>query len=417
MLELVELAKFYTLIEWYTLAGVIILIFFASRLFGLPYLNALFVAQFFAVFNFVPIISGFYSGLVPNYLVLQFIFSETLFLLAIMFSYCIILRNIKFNFFAMSKAIDLKILFVLIIISAIFVIFNYVFTPQDGSSRIGYQTNYWYSFIKPLYQISTPASFFISFVLILTGRYRTLAYILLTLNILASIASGSKGAFVMQALTAFFIIKDATVITTYKFSKFDVMAATSSLMVALILTLDRLQVSFSDLVYRILLFGEPTLMTYYAPSPTAACENLTTFAKIHRGWARAIGDPSALNIDTLFGYAWNIQYFGTNTFTGPNARFGAYMACNFPGLLIAIGLSVSAFYLWLIMFAVKSGTTRPGLLVIIYPFCVYSLIASGQDFNILMQDINILLLFVGIGVMSSSRSNMRIAHVTAGRSE
>jgi hypothetical protein len=415
MLELAELAKFYTPAEWYALFFVIIAIFFSSRLFNLRYINALFVAQFFAVFNAVPIISGYFSGLVPKYLVFQFIFSESVFLMGIMFAYSIILNQMKLYFQDIDKLVDIKTIYVLIFCSLLFAIFNYIFTPQDGSSRIGYQTNYWYSFIKPIYQISTPASFFISFILILNNRYKISAYILLALNILASIASGSKGAFIMQALTAFLIIRDANAFTNYKFSKFDLIAATSSLIVALVLTLDRLQVSFSDLIYRILLFGEPTLMTYYAPSPTSACENLTTFAKMHRGWARALGDPSAMNIDTLFGYAWNIQYFGTNTFTGPNARFGAYMACNFPGLSIIIGLLVSAIYLSLIAISARSAKRRPGMLVIIYPFCIYSLIASGQDFNILMQDINILLLFIGIGIMSVPKQNSSMVALKAGR--
>jgi len=417
MLELAELAKFYTAIEWYTLLFVIIAIFLSSRLFDLRYINALFVAQFFAVFNAVPIISGYYSGLVPNYLVIQFILSESIFLMGIMFVYSMILNRMKMNFHNLDNLFGLKTIYFLIFCSFIFTVFNYIFTPQDGSSRIGYQTNYWYSFIKPVYQISTPASFFISFILILNNRYKISAYLLLILNIFASIASGSKGAFVMQALTAFLIIRDANVVTNYKFSKFDLISAATSLILALVLTLDRLQVSFSDLIYRILLFGEPTLMTYYAPSPTSACENLTTFAKMHRGWARALGDPSAMNIDTLFGYAWNIQYFGTNTFTGPNARFGAYMACNFPGFSIVIGLFVSAIYLCLIAISARSAKHRPGMLVIIYPFCIYSLIASGQDFNILMQDINILLLFIGISVMSAPQQNLTMATSKAGRGQ
>jgi hypothetical protein len=403
MIELVEIAKFYTSAEWYILFFVIALTFISAKIFGLNYINAILIAQFWTVFNTVPIISGSFSGLVPNYLIIQFFFCEAIFLLSVMYVYSIILNKSKIHLSEITDFFDGKILYLLISFSFIAALLNYTFTPQDGTSRILYQTNYWYSFVKPFYQVSTPISFFAVFILIFTNRRRKSAYLLLTLNILASIASGSKGAFVMQALTGILMVRDLNVLTKHKFNRFDILTAAASIILAFAFALDRLEVTFSQLLFRILLFGEPTLLTYYAPDPTAACQNLTTFAKMHRGWARALGDPTALNIDTLFGYAWTIQYFGTNTFTGPNARFGAYMACNFPGSSVFIGLAVSLFYLSLIVLSVITAAKRFRMVAMVYPFCVFSLIASGQDFNILMQDINILILFIGLCIFITTK--------------
>jgi hypothetical protein len=150
-----------------------------------------------------------------------------------------------------------------------------------------------------------------------------------------------------------------------------------------------LDVSAADVYDRFFLFGEPIFLTYFSDRPTAACENVSTFASMHRGWARLAGDPSATNIDTLFGFALMIEAVGVNTFTGPNARLSAYALCNFADERIVLCAIVVLAYLGLMLLVFSLALKRPKLLSILYPFFLVSLAGASQDFNLIMQDITI----------------------------
>ena len=281
--------------------------------------------------------------------------------------------------------------YILITIGLVLAAFTYVVTPQDGTSRIAYQTNYWYSLVKPIGAFVGPVSYFASFVVLMVHNKRVPAYALLIVSVLSNIASGSKGAFIMQALTAFLMVRDLDLTARFRVNRLDLFLGTAGLVSGLVLSLQRLRLDVADLWDRIMLFGEPTLLTYFAPDPTAACRTLSLLAKMHRGWARMIGDPGALDIDTLFGYAWTIQYVGVNTFTGPNARFSAYLICNFPDSEIIYGLIMTALYFTLVITAIRACFRQNLFVPVVYAFVVSSITLVGQDFNVLMQDINFMI--------------------------
>lgn len=391
MINLLEFARFNYASEWVWLFFIVIAILLTNRVFGLKYFNALLSAQVIFIFNAIPVIAGFVDGYLGPDRTVHFFLTEAILMAAICGTYSFIMRR------GIQKREQLIVYFsgifpyLLIAASLILALFTYIVTPQDGTSRILYQTNYWYSLIKPFGAILGPVSYFAVFVMLLVHSRRIPAYILLIVCVLGNIASGSKGAFVIQAITALLMVRDIGLTSQYRLNRFDLTLGAVGLVSGVALSLQRLRLESSDLWDRIMLFGEPTLLTYFAPDPTAACRSLSLLAKMHRGWARILGDAGALNTDTLFGYAWTIQYVGVNTFTGPNARYSSYLICNFPGTDILFGFIMTLLYFSLILIALRVAIGRGIGLPIIYSFLVVSISQVGQDFNLLMQDVNFLI--------------------------
>lgn len=391
MVELLQFARFYYVSEWVGLLLVVAAVVALNRAFGLRYVNALVPSQIIFIFNAVPIIAGFVDDYLGIDRVLHFFLTEFAFIAAICAVYVRLIKMARSKEQLIIRYFSGLTPYVIIAIALMLAVFVYAVTPQDGTSRIEYQTNYWYSLVKPVVQIFGPVAYLSVFIVLFVHNRRGLAYAILIANIAGRVASGSKGAFVINAVTALLMVRDLELTSKFRLNRIDVVIAVAGLSVGLVLTLQRLKLTVADLWDRIMLFGEPTLLTYFAPDPTAACRSLTLLAKMHRGWARILGDPTALNIDTLFGYAWTIQYVGVNTFTGPNARYSAYLMCNFPGFGIMFGLIMTVLYLVLISGAVKTADRQNRFFPVVYAFAVFSMTTAGQDFNLLMQDINFLI--------------------------
>jgi len=212
--------------------------------------------------------------------------------------------------------------------------------------------------------------------------------------VIANIATGSKASFVFSLFTAFLTLRDLAGLSRFKLRQQDKGTILIFVAAAVFYALARLEVSIADIAERFFLFADATILTYFSDYPTAACENVSTFASMHRGWARLAGDSSAMNIDTLFGFALTIQELGVNTFTGPNGRLTAYALCNFSDERIVYGAIVVLGYLWLMRRLFKRLLKRPTLLALVYPFLVASLGGGSQDFNLIMQDITIFVMLL-----------------------
>jgi hypothetical protein len=273
---------------------------------------------------------------------------------------------------------------------ALLAVFNFVLAPDDGSSRISYMTESWFSLLKPFIQIATPLSYLGAFLLLLTPGRKALGYLLLGISILANIATGSKASFLLSLGFAYLAVRDLAAGQKITMTKTERSVIIIIVTFAALFALSRLAVSAQDLIDRFMLYGEATIMTYFSPDPTAACSNLSLFASMHRGVARLLGDPTAKDIDTLFGFALMIEQTGVNTFTGPNARLSAYFLCNFPGTKFIFGTIVVGSYLMLARSVFARTVQRPWLCALFYPFLLASLHGASQDFNLIMQDITIL---------------------------
>ncbi len=390
MTTLLELLVFKSALAWALMGTSLLVLFTLPKLLGLSVLNGMLNAQITLFFNVLTMIGGLDAGLIDAGRIVHFFMIEFGFLVAILLMYRSVLRyrlrvlTALQRFFAGPGAYGLT-LFMLAL-----TIFNFVEAPTDGSSRIEYMTQAWFSSLKPLIQIATPLSYLGVFVLLLTPRRKWLGYVLLTTSILANVATGSKASFLLALAFAYLAVRDLTAGQKIMMTKAErtVIALITGL--AAVFALSRLAVDASDLLDRFLLYGEANILTYFAPDPTAACSNVSLFAAMHRGWARLLGDPSALDIDTLFGFALMIKETGINTLTGPNARLSAYFLCNFPDAKIIFGLIVVVFYLVLIKSTFKQAIKRPAISAIFYPFMLVSLYGASQDFNLIMQDITIM---------------------------
>ena len=399
MANLLELLIFKSFFSWALIVAATMALVFLPRLLGLSYLNGMLNAQITLFFNILAIVGGMDSDLVDLDRVIHFFIIEFLFLLAILLVYKGILKKRRMVLDALVLFFDGDGAYYLTFFISLITAFNFLVTPTDGSSRIGYMTESWFSLLKPFIQIAAPLSYFGVFILLLNPKRKKLGYFLLTISILANVATGSKASFLLALAFAYLAVRDLTQDRGISMPKFERNIILTVASCAALFALSRLAVSAQDVLDRFFLYGEASIMTYFSPDPTAACSNLSLFASMHRGWARLLGDASAQDIDTLFGFALMIQEVGVNTFTGPNARLSAYFLCNFPGTKVIFGLIVVVGYLLLARSALTMALKNRIVTALYYPFLLASLYGASQDFNLIMQDITILsILSVGLAL-------------------
>lgn len=407
MSQLLELLIFKSTLAWVLIASALLALVFVPRLLGLSYLNGMLNAQITLFFNVLTIVGGMDADLIDNDRVIHFFAIEFAFLTAILLLYRSLLRHRLEVLDSLQRFFEGEGAYWLTGFIALLTAFNFVQAPDDGSSRISYMTEAWFSLLKPFIQIATPLSYLGVFLLLLSPGRKTLGYVLLSISILANIATGSKASFLLALGFAYLAVRDLTAGRKITMTKTERSVITGIVVLAALFALSRLAVSAQDLIDRFMLYGEATIMTYFSPDPTAACSNLSLFASMHRGWARLLGDASAQDIDTLFGFALMIQQVGVNTFTGPNARLSAYFLCNFPEAKFIFGVIVVAGYFALARLTFARAVQRPWVCALFYPFLLTSLHGASQDFNLIMQDIT---LFCALLIVLAFTPKSRVAY-------
>lgn len=394
MKDLLELIVFDTPFAWTLLAITVVAIVVMPKLFGVKLLNGLLFAQVTLFFNASTVIAGLSTEAVAPERGVHFFAVEFAFLAATYAVYARLLRHRAQILAALNRFFDGPAVGAFVGFIVLIAIFNFLATPTDGGSRIEYMTGAWFSLVKPFIQLATPMSYLGVFILLLNPRRRRLGYVLLVTTVAGNVLTGSKASFAFSLFTAFLALRDLSIAPRMRIRANDKLKLSVFVGGMVVLALTRLDVSAGDVSDRFFLFGEATILTYFVEKPTAACENVSTFASMHRGWARLAGDPSANNIDTLFGFALMIEAVGVNPFTGPNARLSAYALCNFPDQRILLCAIVVLAYLGLLLAVFRRALPRPTHLAIFYPFFLVSLAGASQDFNLIMQDITIYVLLL-----------------------
>ncbi len=390
MTALLELLIFKSALAWVLMGASLLVLVFLPKLLGLNFLNGMLNAQITLFFNILTMVGGLDADLIDSGRIVHFFVIEFGFLVAILLTYRWALRYRLHVLGALQRFFNGNGAYLLTAFMGLLTAFNFVEAPSDGSSRIEYMTQGWFSLLKPLIQIATPLSYLGVFMLLLNPRRKMLGYLLLVISILANVATGSKASFLLSLGFAYLAVRDLTAGQKIAMTKTERTVIVAFTGLAAVIALSHLAVDASDLLDRFFLYGEANILTYFSPDPTAACSNVSLFAAMHRGWARLLGDSSALDIDTLFGFALMIQETGVNTLTGPNARLSAYFLCNFPDARIVFGLIDVAFYLLLIRSSFSQAVRHPKILAVFYPFMLASLYGASQDFNLIMQDITIM---------------------------
>jgi hypothetical protein len=275
----------------------------------------------------------------------------------------------------------------------------------------------WFSYFRPAISILGPLSFFFPIYLLDRGR-SFLPLSIVAAAVVSSIASGSKGALVFGLISAWLLYEDlkGARLVIPKALRLVLLLAIS---LSALFGLERLDVGLSELAQRFVRFGESTIMVYYADDPAAAAAGVSTIAKIHRGAAKLLGDGSAADVDTLFGFALSREDNGAHNFTGPNAQVSSYMLCNYSGWQNLLGLASILGYLatvnWFVGHFMYRQITGCALL---FPFVVASLNDFLQDYYQGMSDMTLMVMLAlasaGMGAVvlacrNASRSRQQLA--------
>ena len=391
--------------SWLLLVATMAALIAIPRLFGMHYFTGLAYAQMTLTFNAVTIVAGLENDAVTPARAVHFYVVEFAFLVLVFAAYRHLLLHRSRVLAALQAFFAGRGAAVLVGLMALLAAFNVIIVPTNGESRIAYMTSSWFSLLKPMIQLATPLAYIGVPIMLLDRSRRGLGFTLLVITIASNIFSGSKASFLFFLLTAFLVLRDLMG-ESFRVARADRWRLALIVVPLTALTLTRLDVSPADVSDRFLLFGESTILTYYSDTPTEACEGVSTLASMHRGIARALGDPSANDIDTLFGFALSKLQTGENTLTGPNGRLGSYFICNFPGEKIALGCIMVTIYFALLLKLHARSLRRPALLPVVFPYIVTSLGLASQDYNLLMADITLatLLLFITLPLFPAQRT-------------
>lgn len=389
MKDLLDLVAFENALAWFWIVATILIIVMLPRLFGLRYVNALAYAQMTLAFNCVPTIAGQTSGLIDIGRTLHFFATEFAFFSLTCWVYAKVLNQHRSisgalnHFFAGQGGLWLTGFMVTI------GFFNFAVAPVEGESRIAYMTADWFSLVKPFIQLATPLAYVGIFVMLMNKPRRRIGLLLFVVTVTANVLTGSKASFLFSLATAGLALRDLSVGKPFRLRNADKWKLAAAAVPIAMFALVRLEVTPADVADRFMLFGEANILTYFSDAPTEACRDVSTLASMHRGVARAVGDASANDIDTLFGFALTKLYLGVNTMTGPNGRLSAYMICNFAGARAAFGWLMIGIYFSLLWWLLQRSRKNPTRLAVVFPYLVTSFGYASQDFNLIMADVTL----------------------------
>jgi len=351
------------------------------------FFSGLILVQFSFVFNAAIVIFGFILSKIDMSRVIHYFFFELLTVIGVYVVYKKIINKRSYIITRLKQSNPLIISLVLIFFNMALTIMYVKSVATDGSSRIEFMVSGWFSYVRPFISLMVPLSYLFSIFLLDKGN-KMLGVAVIGSSIFSNIASGSKASFILGILSAFLIYRDLSG-GVFLLSRLMRVAIIGGVTILALLSLAKLNVGLADVGERIILTGDATIMVYFSEHPDAASVGLSTLAKVHRGAARLLGDSSATNNDTLFGFALNMQETGENSFTGPNASIPAYMLCNYRGIMNLIGIASILGYLLILVFFVNNVVLnfRINNSILLLPFVLSSLGNFSQDYYSGMSDI------------------------------
>jgi hypothetical protein len=362
------------------------------------YFSGLFYVQISFVFNTAIILFGWWLGIVSLVRVVHYFFYEIFTVIGVYWVYRWILQD-KAVLCQGLRNLKGKVLPVLVVVyeAVLCGIVIKCVVGANGASRIAYMEGPWFSFFRPVMSILDPLSCLYMIRLFDQGK-RVIPFTILGLLILSCVLSGSKASFLFSILFSLFLYQDL------KGARLAMSRSFKGVLIVLLflstaVTLSRLNVSASDMAARFVETGESTIEVYYSYNPNAAAANVSTFAKIHRGVAKILGDRSAADPDTQFGFALNTIEYGVNTFTGPNAQIASYMMCNYKGSENLIGVvSIIGYLVTVMLFyrVVIRKRMEHGVGISLLPFLVTSLYTFPQDYNHGMSSVTAICIFSAV---------------------
>jgi hypothetical protein len=355
------------------------------------YFNGLLLLTFNSAIVFSVILDLFISKKITSEKLLFFIFSDLFIYLIVLVLYFFFIRyNNKEKTYSTLLFLNNKYFSLFAIWLLISLLINLNNVSWDGSSRIEFQTAQWYSIVRIITQIMTP----ITGLLVIFNLYERnyLKFSLLFLLVIAmSIATGSKSSFVLFFIEYFLIFRDISVVK-FKIRNKTYFTISFILLLFSLFNFILLGVDLNGLFERIVHYAESTIMIFPASNPCKVCQDQSLLSLTHRGFARLFGDKSAVNIDSLFGFALSAEYYGANTFTGPNARIGSYTLCAFPGFKIFVMYFVFVLFISFNLLLIKITSIKYKFLYITSILLFFHGIQQFiLDYNTAMSDFTIIL--------------------------
>lgn len=393
---------------WICLTAVAGVVAYIPRLFSVRVLNGLSLIQVTYLLNCIPILNGLFGGEVDFFAASHFFLIETAYLLTIFWFYSRFLRHadtyreVAYDFFRGRGA------WFALLLACVITTVNFFNVPTDGTSRIEFMTSRWFSFVKPVFMLAIPIASIGVLILLQIPQRRTMGVLLLCALSAGSIFSGSKAGFAFGLVCSYLALRDLHRNLPLRIGAIQASFLVGATAALGALALLRLDVSPTDIGQRLMLTSDATTMVYYSDDPTAAAEGLSIPARMHRGVARLIGDSGANDIDTLFGFALSKLETGVNTFTGPNARLGAYFYCNFHDLLLVFGVMVLFTHLFLWQVCLHAWRPNKAMTAILVPYFYSSLSGASQDFNLIMADITLLIGLLALAILAYQGRSARV---------
>lgn len=346
------------------------------------FVSGMIVLQITFAFNFAVILFSRYMGYLGNSALLQFVFIEILVTALMFYIYRRVLAGRAELMDRISGFAGGKVAIAVVFVFLFLIMLNQYFVPKDGGSRIGYMVLWWFSYVRLIVSVVMPLCYFLAVNFLESRRY-LLSMALMVVMVIQNATSGSKAGFIVGLLGMFMLHRDLNggKIRIIRINPVWAAIAGSVVVGAVVLILQRRGATLWDILFRLVMHAEATIMVYLSADPTEACHGVTLFAALHRGIARLFNDPSATNIDTLFGFALSAIHYGANTLTGPNSSIPAYFACNFPGWLSLIGLLAVLGYVAFVRYLFRRWVlSESGAAIGLLPFLVASINTFPQDY-------------------------------------
>lgn len=384
-----EVLENFFLVKIFLIVYTVLLI--CNKLLFKKYFNGLLLLTFNSGIVFAVILDLYFSNRITSEKLLFFIFSDFLIYVIVLLIYFFFLRhNNKEKLYSVLSYLNKKYFNLFAIWLVISLIINFINVSWDGSSRIEFQTAQWYSFVRIITQIMTPVTGLVVIFNLYERNYLKFS-ILFFLIIGMSIATGSKSSFVLFFIEYFLIFRDISVVK-FNIRRNTYFILSFVLLLFALLNFILLGVELNGLFERVVHYAESTIMIFPSSNPCKVCQDQSLLSLIHRGFARLFGDKSAINIDSLFGFALSAEYYGANTFTGPNARIGSYTICAFPGLKILIMYFVFIVFILFNFFLIKITSIKYKFLFITSVLLFFHGIQQFiLDYNTAMSDFTIII--------------------------
>ncbi|MES2372513.1 MAG: hypothetical protein V4557_08035 [Bacteroidota bacterium] len=355
-------------------------------------INGLLMLVFTSAIVFSIIFDFYLNKQIDGYKLIFFGISEGLIYFFVIFLYKRIITSLdKKKIFKILEILNDRLFSLIIFILLIQIVVNLINVDWGGSSRIAFQQNRWYSIVRMFAQLTNPV---VAMLIFFNARGKEIkkTFWLLFLVICLFITSGSKSGFVFYLIEYYLIYRDI-VFDDRKISKNKSASIISIVVIAAFFNFYLLGVDYAKIFERLVHYAEATIMVYPASDPCVACKGQSLISLIHRGVGRIINDPSSVDINTLFGFSLSAEFYGENTFTGPNARIGSYALCAFPGGRIVILYCVLMIFLGFNFLLLKISKLEANFIYISAILLVFHAIQHFIfDYNAAMADLSLIIL-------------------------